>query len=389
LLALLLLLLLLLFLLLLPHVLTDFLTLLPFPLCVYLQTYSSSVDPFHAPEDRGSDITHTPIRVQYQLLQFHQQQLHHQHVQQADFAPQDFFGFPADPHSSLFYSETAGTVLENLPEDSVGSEDDLSSSLSADSPSFYPVDSAPSVVPTATASSSSPSPVPSASVYHHYPAASRRHIVVLKPRKRHAEDEVDSSSEDEDAKSDPDYTEVSSSSSTVKRRRLSVLPPPTQAQIAATAAEQAAYAMRLVNEMLPTKSQKRRGPIPTYILHAESIAKQALHRARMLVDGPSSPEAETSADKKRDGRRRQACANCGTQNTSLWRRGTNQESLCNACGLYLKLHQVMRPIELKTDVVKKRNRSEYRTKDKEVSFGKKKGSRGGAADTTDSAGLRM
>ena len=356
------------------------------------------MDPFHAPEDRGSEIAHTPVLVQYQLLQFHQQQLHHQHGQQADFAPQDFFGFPADPHS-LFYSETAGTVLENLPEDSVGSEDDLSSSLSADSPSFYSVDSACSVVTTATASSSFLPPSHSASVYHHFPPHSRRHGLTQKQRKRHAEDEVDSSSEDEDATvtftgSDPDYTEVSSSSSAVKRRRLSVLPPPTQAQIAATAAEQAAHAMRLVKEMLPTKSQKRRGPIPTYILHAESIAKQALHRAQMLVEGPSSssrPEvADLAKGKKRNGGKRQACANCGTQNTSLWRRGTNQESLCNACGLYLKLHQVMRPIELKTDVVKKRNRSEYKSKEKEVSFGKKKGPRGGATvHMVDSAALRM
>ena len=50
------------------------------------------------------------------------------------------------------------------------------------------------------------------------------------------------------------------------------------------------------------------------------------------------------------------CTNCCTQTTPLWRRNPEGHPLCNACGLFLKLHGVVRPLSLKTDVIKKRNR---------------------------------
>ncbi|KAL1140903.1 hypothetical protein AAG570_000831 [Ranatra chinensis] len=34
------------------------------------------------------------------------------------------------------------------------------------------------------------------------------------------------------------------------------------------------------------------------------------------------------------------CANCQTNNTTLWRRNNNGDPVCNACGLYYKLHNV-------------------------------------------------
>jgi GATA zinc finger len=51
------------------------------------------------------------------------------------------------------------------------------------------------------------------------------------------------------------------------------------------------------------------------------------------------------------------CTNCSTTTTPLWRRNPEGQPLCNACGLFLKLHGVVRPLSLKTDVIKKRNRS--------------------------------
>lgn len=51
-----------------------------------------------------------------------------------------------------------------------------------------------------------------------------------------------------------------------------------------------------------------------------------------------------------------SCTNCFTQTTPLWRRNPEGHPLCNACGLFLKLHGVVRPLSLKTDVIKKRNR---------------------------------
>ncbi|SZF02161.1 unnamed protein product [Blumeria hordei] len=50
------------------------------------------------------------------------------------------------------------------------------------------------------------------------------------------------------------------------------------------------------------------------------------------------------------------CMNCQTSTTPLWRRDEVGSVLCNACGLFLKLHGRPRPISLKTDVIKSRNR---------------------------------
>ena len=51
-----------------------------------------------------------------------------------------------------------------------------------------------------------------------------------------------------------------------------------------------------------------------------------------------------------------SCTNCHTKTTPLWRRNPEGEPLCNACGLFLKLHGVVRPLSLKTDIIKKRQR---------------------------------
>ncbi|PMD34737.1 glucocorticoid receptor-like (DNA-binding domain), partial [Hyaloscypha variabilis F] len=50
------------------------------------------------------------------------------------------------------------------------------------------------------------------------------------------------------------------------------------------------------------------------------------------------------------------CSNCSTNNTSLWRRTHDGLPVCNACGLFMRLHGFPRPLSLKTDVVKKRKR---------------------------------
>lgn len=50
------------------------------------------------------------------------------------------------------------------------------------------------------------------------------------------------------------------------------------------------------------------------------------------------------------------CQNCATSTTPLWRRDEVGSVLCNACGLFLKLHGTPRPISLKTDVIKSRHR---------------------------------
>ncbi|KAK3844246.1 MAG: hypothetical protein J3R72DRAFT_366087, partial [Linnemannia gamsii] len=47
------------------------------------------------------------------------------------------------------------------------------------------------------------------------------------------------------------------------------------------------------------------------------------------------------------------CANCRTTTTPLWRRDSSGNTICNACGLYFKLHNVHRPVTMKRAVIKR------------------------------------
>ncbi|XP_053551377.1 erythroid transcription factor [Bombina bombina] len=50
------------------------------------------------------------------------------------------------------------------------------------------------------------------------------------------------------------------------------------------------------------------------------------------------------------------CSNCHTTTTTLWRRNASGDPVCNACGLYYKLHNVNRPLTMKKDGIQTRNR---------------------------------
>jgi Zn ribbon nucleic-acid-binding protein len=74
-------------------------------------------------------------------------------------------------------------------------------------------------------------------------------------------------------------------------------------------------------------------------------------QTRELTDSPTSNGASHAA-----GGNPPVCQNCGTSTTPLWRRNELGATLCNACGLFLKLHGRARPMNLKTDTIKSRNR---------------------------------
>lgn len=56
------------------------------------------------------------------------------------------------------------------------------------------------------------------------------------------------------------------------------------------------------------------------------------------------------------GRVELSCSNCGTRTTTIWRRDARGEMVCNACGLYFKLHGVPRPSAMRRDTIHTRRR---------------------------------
>ncbi|OAD00991.1 GATA-type zinc finger transcription factor, partial [Mucor lusitanicus CBS 277.49] len=50
------------------------------------------------------------------------------------------------------------------------------------------------------------------------------------------------------------------------------------------------------------------------------------------------------------------CYNCDTTTTPLWRRDDDGNNICNACGLYYKLHNVHRPLSMKRTIIHRRKR---------------------------------
>jgi hypothetical protein len=72
-----------------------------------------------------------------------------------------------------------------------------------------------------------------------------------------------------------------------------------------------------------------------------------------MMETLTNTNTATDSKKKVDSVSATECANCGTTTTPLWRRGPNGETICNACGLYLKARNTLRPPTLKRTLHKK------------------------------------
>ncbi|KAL6454337.1 GZF3 Transcriptional regulator GZF3 [Candida maltosa Xu316] len=123
-------------------------------------------------------------------------------------------------------------------------------------------------------------------------------------------------------------TNVSSTSST---RSPS---PPINSIVKHELVEQKAKSIQ-VSPIVPQQQQLPTPPVKTAASAAAASVKST--PAKVNMSGP-------------------ICGNCQTQTTPLWRRDESGQVLCNACGLFLKLHGRPRPISLKTDTIKSRNR---------------------------------
>ncbi|KAJ1668422.1 GATA type transcriptional activator of nitrogen-regulated proteins [Coemansia sp. RSA 1813] len=55
------------------------------------------------------------------------------------------------------------------------------------------------------------------------------------------------------------------------------------------------------------------------------------------------------------------CFNCSAEQTPLWRRDPQDNIICNACGLFYKLHGKARPVSMKRAAIRRRNRTTLST----------------------------
>ncbi|KAJ3146438.1 hypothetical protein HK101_002329 [Irineochytrium annulatum] len=158
---------------------------------------------------------------------------------------------------------------------------------------------------------------------------------------------------------------------------ISDVPLPTPA---APVGEPATHpASRKVRLQMPTDASRRNPsttsadaapatprPTPTSAFPAEK-PKRTPRRASSTVAPPSSAPVPASAPAPAaapatttrgkgttiNGNADLSCSNCEVTSTPLWRRGANDDVLCNACGLYYKLHNVNRPKTLRPSNMRK------------------------------------
>ncbi|KAJ1032549.1 hypothetical protein NDA16_000572 [Ustilago loliicola] len=96
--------------------------------------------------------------------------------------------------------------------------------------------------------------------------------------------------------------------------------------------------------------------------HALKVSKREPRSGEELSPARSSAERTVPVvDEKKEDDKSAAvgalrCTNCQTTTTPLWRRDEDGNNICNACGLYHKLHGTHRPIGMKKTVIKRRKR---------------------------------
>jgi protein-arginine kinase activator protein McsA len=95
-----------------------------------------------------------------------------------------------------------------------------------------------------------------------------------------------------------------------------------------------------------------------------SLEKMNIKDEDQILTSPTPPWTDDDKEEKKspeeedrnssDGNT--VCANCETTTTPLWRRDASGRTICNACGLYYKLHLVHRPATMMRTVIKRRKR---------------------------------
>ncbi|KAF8376281.1 elt-6 [Pristionchus pacificus] len=82
-------------------------------------------------------------------------------------------------------------------------------------------------------------------------------------------------------------------------------------------------------------------------------------------NGSDESTLDVSAREDSEDSSQSRCSNCQTTKTTAWRRDLNGRLVCNACGLYYRLHRTNRPVHMRKDHIQQRFRR--RVKDEEPS----------------------
>ncbi|ORZ08533.1 hypothetical protein BCR41DRAFT_294165, partial [Lobosporangium transversale] len=80
------------------------------------------------------------------------------------------------------------------------------------------------------------------------------------------------------------------------------------------------------------------------------------YKTNRPIAGRTSTESPGSVNSKATANANIECANCGQTQTPLWRKDAKGQSICNACGLYARLHQRDRPVTMRKTKIARRKR---------------------------------
>ncbi|CEP09295.1 hypothetical protein [Parasitella parasitica] len=113
------------------------------------------------------------------------------------------------------------------------------------------------------------------------------------------------------------------------------------------------YAMERVLPMTINNNVKVESSASSPVITRTVILPSPPTTATEQVAAAAAAAAESAPITPESG---QECANCHQTQTPLWRKNERGEPVCNACGLYAKLHHRDRPAEMRKTTIQRRRR---------------------------------